>query len=482
MSKIQAVRVEDRLIELLPQGIDRLGKLFEIDSINLLLGTNGSGKTKMLLSLANAIGSSQDDSVQLYFQGTPNGKYEPSAPYNEDICAIYYSALPYRRKMPRKSCVINASPVAKTSTDRLRLTQLQEVADILKVDTRLTGVFGYSRTVFRSVLIPALRSEKEILSTDIKHAALELNKLVSYIESKEGRDYRISDNKRESILRELEYLLEKRIDAQLGVRDKCLFLTALEYIYAKSDRFDRNAVALEFLTRMDIVDVPSNVSQFKKLEKVVEDTKRVLDNYAYQADFDWEQRLHTFQIDSVSQSEAIRQNETPIKIEWSNLSSGLQALVEQFSLIDRAIGQAASKGKLSILLLIDEGDAYLHLDWQRRYVSMLNNFLGGLKIKHGLHSLQLIMATHSPLLAADIPGELVTSLDSRDSISSFAAPLEDVIAGAFGSNSLGEFAASKINEIYRRAVTGDTTDSDRQVVEVIGDSAIKSALKRSFRE
>lgn len=57
-----------------------------------------------------------------------------------------------------------------------------------------------------------------------------------------------------------------------------------------------------------------------------------------------------------------------------------------------------------------------------------------------------------------------------------------MIAGAFGSNSLGEFAASKINEIYRRAVTGDTTDSDRQVVEVIGDSAIKSALKRSFRE
>ncbi|WP_264381492.1 hypothetical protein [Pseudomonas sp. MM227] len=113
---------------------------------------------------------------------------------------------------------------------------------------------------------------------------------------------------------------------------------------------------------------------------------------------------------------------------------------------------------------------------------MLNKFLGGLKRKHNLHSLQLIMATHSPLLAADIPGELVTSLDSSCAINSFAAPLEEVIAGAFGSNSLGEFAAGKINEIYKRAKAGNATGEDRNVVEVIGDVAIKSALRRSFQK
>lgn len=482
MLKIEAVRVEDRVIELLPKGIDRLGRLFEIDSVNLLLGTNGSGKTKMLLSLANAVGSSQDDSVQFYFQGTPNGNYEPSPPYNENICAIYYSALPYRRKITQRSGLINASPVTKVYSDILRLAQLQEVASILKIDTRLTGAFGYSRTVFRSVLIPVLRAEREIASSEIQYTVLELNKLMSYIESKDSDDYKIADNKRELILKRLESLLEKEIGAHLGERDRCLFLTALEHIHTRSDRYDRKAVTLAFLNHMGIIDSPSDVAQFNKLETIVANTGRVLTNYAYREDFDWSHRIHRFQIDGVYQSEIIQQNETPIKIEWSNLSSGLQALVEQFSLIDQAIGQAAGKGQLSILLLIDEGDAYLHLDWQRRYVSMLNKFLGGLKVKHGLFSLQLIMATHSPLLAADIPGELVTSLDSNGPISSFAAPLEDVIAGAFGSNSLGEFAAGKINEIYKRAMSGNTTDSDRHVVEVIGDLAIKSALKRSFRE
>ncbi|MFJ2389661.1 hypothetical protein [Pseudomonas koreensis] len=482
MSKIQAIRVEDRLVELLPQGIERLGRLFEIDSVSLLLGTNGSGKTRMLLSLANAVGSSQDDSVQFYFQGTPNGNYEPSAPYNKDICAIYYSGLPYRRKFVRKPGVINASPSIKPYTDSRRIEQLGKVAEVLNVNTRLIGVFGYSRTVFRAVLIPALKSLREIFSSELERTIFDLNSLVSKLDSVGLDDYKSLDGKRESILKRLEELLEREIDVRIGKADRCLFLAALEHMYSKGKHYDEKSAALAFLNHVNLVLTPSNISSFKILESIVEDTKIVLSNYAYKDDFDWSQRTHRFQIDGIGQSEIVRRHETPIKIEWSNLSSGLQALVEQFSLIDEAIGKAAAQERFSILLLIDEGDAYLHLDWQRRYFSMLNKFLGGLKRKHNIHSLQLIMATHSPLLAADIPGELVTSLDSSSSINSFAAPLEEVIAGAFGSNSLGEFAAGKINEIYKRAQAGKATGEDRNVVEVIGDVAIKSALKRSFRE
>lgn len=482
MSKIQAIRVEDRVIELLPQGVDRLGRLFEIDSVSLLLGTNGSGKTRMLLSLANAVGSSQDDSVQFYFQGTPNGRYEPRAPYNKDLCAIYYSALPYRRKFVRKPGVINASPGTKPYTDSRRIEQLGEVAEVLKVDTRLIGVFGYSRTVFRAVLIPALKSSREILSSELERTIFDLNGLVSKEGAAELDDYKVLDGKRESILKRLEELLEHEADVRIGKTDRCLFLAALEYMHSKNKRYDVNSAAIALLSHVGLIFAPSDMSSFEKLKNIVEDTKVVLANYAYNEDFDWSQRIHKFQIDGVGQSEMVRRHETPIKIEWSNLSSGLQALVEQFSLIDEAIGKAAAQRCFSILLLIDEGDAYLHLDWQRRYFSMLNKFLGGLKRKHNLNSLQLIMATHSPLLAADIPGELVTNLDSTSSINSFAAPLEEVIAGAFGSNSLGEFAAGKINEIYKRAQAGKTTGEDRNVVEVIGDVAIKSALKRSFRK
>lgn len=480
MSRIQAVRVEERLVELLPVGISRLGKLFEIDSVNLLLGTNGSGKTRMLMSLANAVGTSQDDSVQFYFQNTPNGNYEPPPPYSNDVCAIYFSALPYRRRFVRRPGVINASPTIKPYTDSRRIEQLGQVAKVLNVDTRLVGVFGYSRSIFRAVLVRVLKDSKEINSSDLERAIYDLNDLEGKIISAGGDDYKSLDVEREHLLRKIEEVLEWEIEVRIGKTDRCLFLAALEYMRSKGKRYDESSAALAFFGHIGLVSVSTKISAFRRLEEIVENTRVVLRNYAFNKDFDWSQRVQGFQIDSIAQSEMVRQYETPIRIEWSNLSSGLHALVEQFSLLDEAIGKAAAQGRLSILLLIDEGDAYLHLDWQRKYFSMLNKFLGGLKRKYGIKNLQLIMATHSPLLAADIPGELVTSLDSNAAINSFAAPLEDVIAGAFGSNSLGAFAADKINEIYKRAKEQRLTSEDRNMVEVIGDVAIRSALKRSF--
>ncbi|WP_201264643.1 hypothetical protein, partial [Pseudomonas aeruginosa] len=120
--------------------------------------------------------------------------------------------------------------------------------------------------------------------------------------------------------------------------------------------------------------------------------------------------------------------------------------------------------------------AYLHLDWQRKYISLLNKYLANVKKRHRLESLQLILATHSPLLAADIPSEFVTNLDSATRTKSFAAPLEEVIAGSFESNSIGEFAASKINEVYKRAQKSKLTKEDRKLISAIGDPAIQAAL------
>ncbi|HFF2349076.1 TPA: AAA family ATPase, partial [Pseudomonas aeruginosa] len=234
--------------------------------------------------------------------------------------------------------------------------------------------------------------------------------------------------------------------------------------------------ATAFLDYIGLIRANSSKYNFEDLEHIVERTRSALNNYAHPEDFYLDERTQYFQIDSVLGLEAIRRHETPIKIEWSNLSSGLQALVEQFSLIDEAVAQASQQGRSSVLLLIDEGDAYLHLDWQRKYISLLNKYLANVKKRHRLESLQLILATHSPLLAADIPSEFVTNLDSATRTKSFAAPLEEVIAGSFESNSIGEFAASKINEVYKRAQKSKLTKEDRKLISAIGDPAIQAAL------
>ncbi|MGU1863967.1 hypothetical protein ACSEP5_04815 [Pseudomonas aeruginosa] len=67
MPAILGVRVDDQFIELSSPELDSFGKLFDIDSINLLLGKNGSGKTRFLVALARAITPSTDEGARIYF-------------------------------------------------------------------------------------------------------------------------------------------------------------------------------------------------------------------------------------------------------------------------------------------------------------------------------------------------------------------------------------------------------------------------------
>lgn len=91
------------------------------------------------------------------------------------------------------------------------------------------------------------------------------------------------------------------------------------------------------------------------------------------------------------------------------------------------------------------------------------------------------MASHSPIIAADMPGVFVTNLDSNVKIRTFGAPIEEVIAGSFESSSLGAFAAKKINHLNSRALNNNLSKSDLNLIEQIGDDAIRAILKRGGR-
>jgi len=484
--KINAIRVYDHFINLIPHGAADYGELFKIDSVSLLLGTNGSGKTRILTSLANAIGSPQDDAIQFYFEGTPNGHIEPQSPYNKHLCAIYYSALPYKRKISRRKGIINASPNNKTLTDDNRLENFKVISEVLQINTQLECVISYSKMVFRTILIPLLRNFDKVANATLGFLLKDLARLgsgpdkISHIHLSA---YDI-DKKRELILNNIEEIIEDEMIFKLGRQQAFLYLSSMEYMYSKEEKKTKS-IALELLGYIGFVYSERKKTEsfdFYELKKLVGKTDSLIDIFSNSKETTWGFRRLSFKIKNLDESYIIKSANTPIRIEWSNQSSGLQALVEQLSSIDDAVRKAAEKKYTSVLLLIDEGDAYLHLDWQRKYISILNDFLGGVKKKYDLDNMQLVLATHSPLLAADIPGDYVISLDSKDFPSTFAAPIEEVILNAFSSNSLGEFAAAKINEIFKRAESKKTTKFDKNLVNSIGDISIRSALKRKIKD
>lgn len=173
-------------------------------------------------------------------------------------------------------------------------------------------------------------------------------------------------------------------------------------------------------------------------------------------------------------------------IELKNMSSGEMALLEQIGKIDNSIKKMNKKGIKKILLLIDEGDAFLHLDWQRKYIFTLNKVLSRIKQELKIEALQLILATHSPILATDIPKEFICRLgtSSKNDISGFAAPLYQLLDESFDTKTIGQFSSEKINKVIDRINKNENEieDSDCYIIDQIDNNLIKNELKNLIKQ
>lgn len=92
-----------------------------------------------------------------------------------------------------------------------------------------------------------------------------------------------------------------------------------------------------------------------------------------------------------------------VSFDWRNLSSGEKTFLDLFSRMHVAIPLLKNKEK-SLLILLDEGEVGFHPSWQIHYVSYLCGFFNA--IFEG-YTIQLVIATHSPLVLSDFPRERV---------------------------------------------------------------------------
>ncbi|SFM97291.1 AAA family ATPase [Rugamonas rubra] len=96
------------------------------------------------------------------------------------------------------------------------------------------------------------------------------------------------------------------------------------------------------------------------------------------------------------------------------LSSGAYALLSQFTKIEEAIKRKKSSNAAHrhLLLLIDEGDIFLHISWQQKYVDYLNRFVE--KIKNTFfEDVQIVLTTHSPVLMSDFPRDCIVAINEN---------------------------------------------------------------------
>lgn len=202
-----------------------------------------------------------------------------------------------------------------------------------------------------------------------------------------------------------------------------------------------------------------------------------------------------------------------LKFIWRKLSSGERALLNIYSRFFSLSDEHKFGNKLSrnIIILIDEGDVYLHPSWQKKFVKNILEYLPVIfdQDEHGRkRNIQIIFTTNSPIPASDILNYNTIFLDKvivedngsydytvivKDSLNdqkdNFAANIHTLLSDSFfvRNGLIGDFASGKINELitnltHRKKFTPEETTNMRLLIHQIGEPIIKHKLMQLYND
>lgn len=180
-------------------------------------------------------------------------------------------------------------------------------------------------------------------------------------------------------------------------------------------------------------------------------------------------------------------------IAWAGVSSGQRAYLNLFSSIwngmsNVLVGRDNIQGAL---ICIDEGDLYLHPQWQIEFVDRLIKSLPELSAG----KIQIVITTHSPILISDLPRQCIILLDKQreiltslpvlgnDAPKTFAANLYDIYQYSFGleKKRSGNLSSRYLERIYKLLDNDKLSVEDlhelRLAASVIDDEIIKFHIK-----
>jgi hypothetical protein len=467
---------------------DRFPEYFNIDSIAVLLGRNGTGKTQMLLDIAEVLTSGTGIGDQGHWSGWDSNGNEIGRDAKDpvpNLGVVYFTPLPYRRPVRKNSHLIDASPAGRPTrtTNARSLRSLQLIADRLGVSTELIGELTYRTDIVRRLIVPRLieedcRLNDQVLDNDLRVVREDRSVRGAPDVNRQRRRSRFTES-----IERLVGIPQQPID---GIS---VALACLEHAAKTPGR--RAAAVRSFLEFMNIATFePETASRdgaplpypLETFADLFHRTQYLLSDAIRQGRYRYvnESNAVGTQFPLDMKSGQLSRIATPgaIEFRWINLSSGLLSLVEQFAEIERGMERLARKGIRETLVLIDEGDAYLHMDWQRQYITHLDHFLAGVKQRLDMLHVQALIATHSPIISGDFPSAMVQRLDAGHvpDIKTFGSSLDALVLEAFGTPSIGEYAAKKIVDLRDRFLSGSLRPQDNYLIDEIGDIGLREAV------
>ena len=143
----------------------------------------------------------------------------------------------------------------------------------------------------------------------------------------------------------------------------------------------------------------------------------------------------------------------------------------------------------SILLIVDEIDAFLHPKWQQDILMCMTEWINREK-KFKKKKVQIILASHSPIILSDIPDDRVIYLKklcrvvSKDN-PTFGANISRLFYDSFfmDDGSIGAFSKGKIQaaaDYIGNKECGVGKREAEYIIEIIGETFVKKKLQKDW--
>ena len=142
-----------------------------------------------------------------------------------------------------------------------------------------------------------------------------------------------------------------------------------------------------------------------------------------------------------------------------HMSTGEGNLIEIFSQLYTYLSMHEESSE-DIILLVDELESGMHLEWSRRLIKILIDNLSEILEDEGKgRKIQLIFTTHSPYMLSDIkPGNVIMIEKNQETgysegkvlQNTFAKNIQEIMKENLIDNIYGDFALAKINSMIER--------------------------------
>jgi len=468
--------------------------IFDIDSVSLLIGPNGSGKTRFLQAIVQEFLPSQMLSLTKDWKATFDFEEQENQSPPTNWGVIYYNPVPYRPKFKARKNFVDAS--TRTIKNPFHLASHQDILQGFDLEIRLFAALQINITRLCQLLADFFLRE-----TGDEHP--KLYSLVNHIQSLEQklksiRNLALTDQEK-NLTHELKTLkdgfytaiqedtLEQALKRNSKPKVFAIFAT-LNHLIEHRELEAKEAI--HFLTRhldleLNLPHMPTIRAENHRLhETIIDNTTQLLEHL----DIRYFERLQPYpekletELNLARDRVLFEHDFSPhaFSVHLPGLSSGQAAICNQLISLYESLQSLAHQE--NILILIDEGDAFLHLAWQRCYILQLNNFLSRCQADLNITHLQLIIASHSPLLTSDVPSEFICRLESPSTAEaqpSFAAPIHTILNLSFDSSTIGEFATRKINATIDKLENSEPlTPVDHYIIASVDDPIIRRELQR----